>query len=260
MSRGLRYGKKIGTLEVKLDRKKDRYTRASVTTELRLDLSTGRFAAPWEGNWYTAESKKDLSEQIKKVATKALSLTWRRYLQVDYAAEAYPIDDPATGRPRTSGGNYKNLHLGDDRSALAADGPEDDSYAICEIKLRWSVCEISDPYPLPEDPKKMIRAQRDVETHAWGPDKGSEYIEDPTEWDDDVLPPGTLLWTPEREALLREVLQAFGRLDQRLVDLFSGDAALLAAKIDAATLTDPGRLLAAPTRPDALPPKKRRSS
>ena len=62
------------------------------------------------------------------------------------------------------------------------------------------------------------------------------------------MPPGTLVWTPEREALLVEVLAALGKLDSRLLDLFSGDVKQLASKIDAAQI-DPSRLLAAPVEP-----------
>lgn len=47
-----------------------------------------------------------------------------------------------------------------------------------------------------------------------------------------------------------------GKLDARLLELFTGDAPALAAKIDAAAQTDPSRLLTAPADPG--PSKKRR--
>jgi hypothetical protein len=84
---------------------------------------------------------------------------------------------------------------------------------------------------------------------------GKEKIGEPEEWEDDVLPSGMLLWTPEREAVLAEIVASLGKLDARLLDLFTGDATALAGKIDAAAQTDPSRLLAAPAGPT---PKKRR--
>ena len=60
-----RPGKKIGTLEVKRDRKK------TVKVELRLEIDNGTFWAQYEGTWYSAKTKDDLSEQIKTAVTKA---------------------------------------------------------------------------------------------------------------------------------------------------------------------------------------------
>ena len=249
-----RYGKKIGTLKVSLDRKKTRYKWASVDVELRFDLHTGTFWSQYEGNWYSADTKDALASQIKDVATKALSIEWKRYIQIDYEAQGWPIEDPKSGRPESSG-SYHNFAIDGDRSTF---GGGDEKFAICSIALHWNVCEISEPYPLPEEPKKQVRAKREVDVWSWGPDIGKEKIGEPEEWEDDVLPPGTLLWSPEREALLAEVVAALGKLDRRLVELFSGDAAQLAGKIDAAAQTDPSRLLAAPTEPPEPSQKKRR--
>ena len=235
-------GKKIGVLEVKLDRKKTRYQRAAVEVELRFDITKGLFHAQWEGNWYDADTKDGLSEKIKVAATKALSIEWKRYIQIDYEAEGWPIVDEKTGRPANDG-TYHTFEIDHDRSKFGRGRDEDEKFAICSVKLHWSVCEISEPYALPEEPSKRVRAQRSVDVWTWGPDTGKEKIGDPEEWEDDVLPAGTLLWTPEREALLVEVVAALGKLDDRLVELFSGDAKLLGEKIDAAAQTDPGRLL-----------------
>ena len=43
-------GKKIGTLKVKLDRKKTRYQHTSVEVELRFDIEQGSFWAQHAGN------------------------------------------------------------------------------------------------------------------------------------------------------------------------------------------------------------------
>jgi len=249
-----RPGKKIGILTVKLDRKKTRYKWASVDVELRFEMANGTFHAIYEGNLYAAKTKDDLSAQIKAAATKALSITWKRYIQIDYEAEGHPIDDEKSGRTAING-QYHTFEIDHDRSKFGRGHDENDKFAINAIKLQWVICEISEPYPLPEDPKKLIRAKREINIRHYGSDQGEEQLGDPQEWDDDVLPPGTLLWTPEREAVLVEIVTAIGKLDARLVDLFRGDAAELAGKIDAQT--DPSRLLAAPA--ETKPVKRRRA-
>ena len=245
-------GKKIGTLEVKLDRKKTRYKYASVEVELRFEIKSGMFWAQYESHWYSAQTKDTLAEQIKTAASKALSLAWKRYIQINYEAEGWPIEDEKTGRPAAR--NYQTYEIGDERSKF---DDKDDKHVICAIKLHWSLCEISEPYALPEDPRKHVRSKRCIGIHSWGPDTGKEQIGDPQEWEDDVLPLATLLWTPEREAVLAEIVTALGKLDARLLELFTGDTAALAAKIDAAAQTDPSRLLVAPT--DPAPTKRRRA-
>ena len=248
-------GKKIGTLEVKLDRKKTRYKWASVKVELRFSIESGTFHTKWEGNWYSAKTKDDLAEQIKTAATKSLAIEWKRYILIDYEAKGWPIEDAKSGRPATSG-QYHTYELDDDRTKFDGKNARgNDKHAICAIELHWALCEISEPYALPEEPSKRVRAKRDVGIHGWGPDTGKEQIDEPQEWEDDVLPPGTLPWTPAREAALAEIVAALGKLDARLLELFTGDAEALAGKIDAAAQTDPSRLLAAPFDPE---PKKRR--
>ena len=254
-----RPGKKIGTLEVKLDRMKTRYKRASVDVELRFKMTDGTFWAQWEGNWYSAKTQDDLAAQIKTAATKALSIEWKRYIQIDYEAKGWPIEDETSGRPATNG-QYHTYELDDDRTkfdSMISRREIDTKHAICAIELHWSICEISEPYALPEDPKKLVRSKREVGVWTWGSDTGKEKIGDPQEWGDDAMPPGTLLWTPEREAVLVEIVAALGKLDARLLELFTGDVEVLAGKIDAAAQTDPSRLLAAPVEP--APTKRRRA-
>ena len=251
-------GKKLGTLEVKLDRKKTRYRWATVNVELRFEIGNGTFYAQWEGNWYSAKTKDELAEQIKVAATKSLSIEWKRYIEVSYVAEGWPIADEKSGRP-TRQGQYHSFDIDEDRSRSVRGRDADEKFAICAIKIHWSICEISEPYSLPEEPGKRVRARRSVDVWGWGPDVGKERIGEPEEWEDDVLPPGTLLWTPEREAVLAGIVAALGRLDARLLELFRGDADALAGKLDAAAQTDASRLLAAPADSEPKPePKKRR--
>jgi hypothetical protein len=71
--------------------------------------------------------------------------------------------------------------------------------------------------------------------------------------DDDKLPVGAVPWTAEREAFLREVLAALGKLDARMVELFRGDPDQLSRRLDAAVRQGSARLLAAPA-PAPAPP------
>jgi hypothetical protein len=57
---------------------------------------------------------------------------------------------------------------------------------------------------------------------------------------------GPVPWTAEREAFLREVLAALGKLDARMVELFRGDPDQLSRRLDAAVRQGSARLLAAP--------------
>jgi hypothetical protein len=252
-----RPGKKIGTLEVKLDRQKTRSEWASVKVELRFEITHGTFHAQYEGDWYSAKTKDALSEQIKTAATKALSIEWKRYIQIDYEARGWPIEDEKSGRPATSG-QYHTYELDDDRTKFdATTARANDKHAICAIELHWALCEISEPYALPEAPSKRVRAQRRVSIHKWGPDMGKEQICETQEWENDVLPRGILPWTPEREAVLADIVAALGKLDARLLELFTGDVEVLAGKIDAAAQTDPSRLLTAPA--ETAPTKRKRA-
>jgi hypothetical protein len=258
-------GRKVGKLHVKLDRKKDRYNHAEVTMDLRLDAYTGMFYAEWEGTLYKDATKEGLSKQIKAVVTKSIEMTWTRYLVISYEAEQYFVEDERTGRP-ASQGQYRTLDIDDDRDKhvdrLTYSDPDDAkrTMATCGIKLQWSLRDVSDPYSLPEDRKKIVRSIRDVEQWSYGSSKGKriegERIGNPTEWDDAKIPTGYVPWTVEREALLRDIVNAIGQLDRRMADLLNGAPEDLAKKLDAAAQTDPSRLLAAP--PEA--PKKRGKS
>jgi hypothetical protein len=61
-------GKKVGTLTVKLERKTTRYTHATVSVELRLDVHNGTFHAEYGGTWYDARTKDDLRAKIRQAA------------------------------------------------------------------------------------------------------------------------------------------------------------------------------------------------
>ncbi len=257
-------GRKIGTLRVKLERRTSRYQYSSLEIELRLDVSSGTFCAWYEGAWYFAKTKDELSDQIRQAAQKTIDVQWTRYLIVDYEARAWPLDGDS-GRPKTDG-HYETLSVEEDRAHLARD-PQADTWSdrngtrvVTSIDLHWHVCEFSTPYALPEDPKKTVRMRREVncqrdDVDDDGRETYREVVGAPSEQDDDRLPAGAVPWTAEREALLREVLAALGRLDQRMVQLFRGDPDQLAQQLDTAAQRDPARLLTAPTTEevDAVP-------
>jgi hypothetical protein len=248
-------GKKVGTLRVKLERRTSRYDYASVEVELRLDVHDGTFHAEYEGTWYDARTKDELSAKIRQAVQKTIDVEWSRYLVVDYEAKAWPLDGDS-GRPETSG-HYETLSIDDDRALLARDPKADAwdrrSYArvVTSIGLHWQVCEFSTPYTLPEDKKKTVRMRREVDcqlTHRDddGRETYREVVGAPSEQDDDKLPIGAVPWTAEREAFLREVLAALGKLDARMVELFRGDPDQLSRRLDVAVQQGSARLLVAP--------------
>ena len=248
-------GKKVGTLSVKLERKTSRYDYATISVELRLDVHDGTFHAEYEGRWYDARTKDELCAKIRQAAQKTIDVEWTRYLVVDYEAKAWPLDGDS-GRPETSG-SFETLSIADDRALLARD-PQADKWSnrnctrvVTSINLHWAVCEFSTPYALPEDKKKTVRMCRKIDLRLDDrDDKGNEtyreVVGEPSEQDDDKLPVGAVPWTAEREAFLREVLAALGKLDARMVELFRGDPDQLARRLDTAGKQDPVRLLMAP--------------
>lgn len=255
-------GKKVGKLRVKLERKTSRYNYASIEVELRLDVHSGTFHAEYEGMWYDARTKDELSTKIRQTAQKTIDVEWTRYLVVDYEAKAWPLDGDS-GRPET-GGHYETLSIDDDRATLARD-PQADKWSgrnrtrvVTSIDLHWQVCEFSSPYTLPEDKKKIVRMRREVDCQLDDRDDDGhetyrEVVGSPSEQDDDKLPVGAVPWTAEREAFLREVLAALGKLDVRMVELFRGDPDQLSRRLDAAVQQGSARLLAAPAPTSTMP-------
>ncbi len=231
-------GRKIGKLRVTLDRQVSRYKRASTTVELRID-DTGLFWAEHDGEWYKAYTQAELEAQLKKAIDKTINLEWTRYIVVDYSANAWPLND--AGRPNTSG-YHISFDLARDRAELA--DPDDGQHIITGISLKWDVFEYSNSYALPEDKKKIVRMSRAVHE-----DGSTSSV---SEESDDALPDGAVLWTAEREAFLRTVLEALGRLDAKMVELFRGAPDELAKKLDEARFFSADRLLGpgkAPTQP-----------
>ena len=250
-------GKKVGKLSVKLERKtRSGYNYASLEVELRLDVRDGTFHAEYEGTWYDARTKDELSAKIRQAAQKTIDVEWVRYLVIDYTAKAYPLDGDSW-RPETRG-HYETLSIDEDRATLTRD-PQADKWSnrnrtrvVTSIDLHWCVCEFSTPYALPEDKKKTVRMRREVNHQLDDHDDDGretyrEVVGSPSEQDDDKLPSGAVPWTAEREAFLSEVLAALGKLDVRMVELFRGDPDQLSRRLDVAAQQGSARLLAAPS-------------
>ncbi len=222
---------------------------------MRLDVQDGTFHAEYEGTWYDARTKDELSAKIRQAAQKTIDVEWTRYLVVDYEAKAWPLEGDS-GRPKTNG-QYDTLSIDEDRATLTRD-PQGNKWSkrnctrvVTSIDLHWHVCEFSTPYALPEDKNKTVRMRREVDCQLDDRDDDGretyrEVVGAPSEQDDDKLPVGAVPWTAEREAFLREVLAALGKLDVRMVELFRGDPDQLARRLDAVAQQDPDRLLAAP--------------
>lgn len=213
-------GKKIGQLEIVLDRQKTRYRKASISVDLRI-RQDGTFVADYEGHRYTSQTQDDLRAQLKVAATKTLDVEWKRYLVVQYEARACkPFDFSCS----TSYG------LGADRAELAGNDLQgylhEPRRLIVGIDLRWNIMEFTEPYALPEDSSKTVRMEREIDEEG---EVGSA-----SENDNDELPLGTVLWTAERQAFLVELQAAIGKLDAKMVALFGNPPDILAAKIDGA--------------------------
>lgn len=117
--------------------------------------------------------------------------------------------------------------------------------------------DYTDPFELPEKPGTSVRMERSVSAYRDYEDDKVVWCEGtPNENDDDKLPPGTVLWTEEREEFLRSVLKALGDLDARMVGLFLGAPEELAKRIDDRVALGADRLLEAPV---PAPKKGRRS-
>lgn len=244
-------GKRIGTLRVRLDRDVGRGNmghrqRASLAVPLRLD-SQGVFHAVHDGKWYEATTQRELHDKVKAAVATAVELVWRRYIVVKYTAESSEIDDTGFRSDRSG----ERFDLEDDRAKLSGErishGRVSGAGVITGIDLDWEIVEYSDAFAPPEDRTRSVRSKRDVYTLNVSEDgkkpRLEERVHSPTEQGDDALPVGCMLWTPAREAFLRQIRDAIGKLDARMVALFNGVGDELAARVDAALEYRGDRLL-----------------
>lgn len=239
MIRDGKHGKRVGTLTVRLDRVVGRGTisgpeRSKVNVELGLD-SLGTFHASYDGKWHQAKTQAELIEKIRAAIDTAVEMVWRRYIVVKYTAESSEVD--VTGLRTKSNSGYE-FDLYEDRAKLAGDPNshyDRDPKVIVGLKLDWNVVEYSDPFTQPENKTKSVRSKRTVYTVCGNEETGPvEHTGGVHEQDDDALPVGCMPWTEEREAFLRQVRDAIGKLDTRMVALFNGVGDELAKRIDRA--------------------------
>lgn len=236
-------GKKIGTLRVPIRRKGvEIKPKSYIDLPLRLD-QRGWFYATYAGVEYKAQTKATLEATLSNAVKKNLDLVWDRYLVIHYKADAHSLvkngrharqygqvisfgpDDPRTN-PLTE--RRRNLVDADDTAV---------PLAITSIELTWEIVEISRPYSVPEQ-KGQIRARRHVflgDPNADDEADREDTFGDPREEENDRLPPGAVLYTPEREALLLSIVEGLRILDSKLASLFSGDADALAQKLATAS-------------------------
>ena len=93
-------------------------------------------------------------------------MRWTRYLVIDYEATQWPFEDEKTGRPMGHG-QSRTCGMEADRDKLAWAGYDQRRKMItCGIELHWSLCDVTDPYPLPEEPKKFVRSSRDIDARS----------------------------------------------------------------------------------------------
>lgn len=192
------------------------YSDAVAKFVLRLDATSGEFIAEHGDTWYISKSRDALKEKMDQVARVVHDLKWTRYINIEYQAEV----------PTTS--SWRN---GKDR--IDADAKREKNQFIYGISLDWSVVEYSDPISLPgnEDDRYMFR-EVDEDGNPSSQQEGKRE-----------LPAGLVVYTKEREQLLRDIRDAFGRIDKKMVELLGGTPEQVAKKLDSVQGTF---LLAAP--------------
>lgn len=187
---------------------------------LRLDEKVGEFIAEHGDFWYVSKSRDALQEKMNQVARVTFDLEWSRYLHIEYKA---------TVQIRSSWhGGTTDLDVDDKREK---DKP------ILGISLTWEIVEYSNAIRLPGDDDDRYMT-REV-------DEDGEASE--TQESKNNLPPGLVIYTKEREQLLKGIRVALGGIDKKMCDLFGGTPDQVAKRLDTASSSYP-LLLAAPKK------------
>lgn len=246
-------GKKIDTFAV-------RTAYQTVTVDLRCDTDTGMFYAEHNGVMHKNEDVKALREEIKQAIVAAADVEWTRYIVIDYEAEL---------GERFRDGDYSyyggSVDVAHDRPVEARikqlrdpdydpDYDDDESTkVVCGMKLSWFVCEYS--APLNVGGGRMVRLLRHVNEETM---EVKQKIEQQR---DDDLPSTAIPFSEARLAVLREIRDAFAKVDHQLIQLFRGSSEEVAARLELVpTGMQPLAALPMPEMPAPPPPKKRKGS
>lgn len=184
------------------------YRNETAKFVLRLDEKPGNFIAEHGDVWYVSKSRDALQAKMEQVARVTYDLKWTRYLKVKYKVEV------PYRTSWSSSGSTTHLDVSEKR----------DKRPILGIELTWEVVEFSDGIRLPgdEDDRYMTR-DVDEDGHS---SKQQESVHE--------LPPGLVVYTKEREQLLKNIREAFSNLDKKMVELFGGTPEEVAKRLDSA--------------------------
>ena len=218
---GGRNGRKIGTMICDTGIKAG-YRNHTVEFVLRLDATSGDFMAEHGDTLYVSKSREALKAKMDQVARVTFDLKWTRYLLIKYTATV-PYKDRWA-----SYGSTTHLDIGDKR---------DKNKPIFGVSLTWEVVEFSDPIRMPgTDTDRYM--QRDVDD-AGTPSDSQESV--------DGLPAGLVVYTEEREEMLKSIREAFRSIDAKMIELLGGTPEQVAKRLDSAN----GTLLLAPPTPSS---------
>lgn len=199
------------------------YRNATAKFVLRLDVMTGEFIAEHGDFWYASKSREALQAKMDEVARVTYDLKWERYLKVEYKAEV----------------PYKTSWSSGGTTTIAVDDKREKK-PIFGIALTWEVVEYSDAINLPGDDGSRYMT-RDVDEDG----EASSTQETVKE-----LPLGLVVYTKERETLLKSIREVFTKVDKKMCELLNGTPEQVAKRLD--TMNGPLLL-------DAGPKKSRKS-
>jgi hypothetical protein len=208
-----RYGrapKKIGAIVCETGMSSG-YRSQRVSFVLRLDGAD--FIAEHGDVWYVSKSREALTAKMDEVARVAVDVRFARYIELDYSAQAKPVDS------WRSSWREEDLDINESRKRGKA------RREIHGIKLQWKLVEYSNAFTLPGDDHEERFMKRDVD------EKG--HAEESSQTTVTKLPPGLIHYTKAREDLLRSIIEALGEIDAKLVELFRGAPEEVAARLDA---------------------------
>lgn len=190
-------------------------THHCATFPFRIDAKKGLFVAVDGDVQYIGETKAELVDHMKTVAAKKISLTWTRYIEIEYRVGV------VEGPHRRS---HSNLDPDDDR-----EGP------VTSISLDYEVVEYSNKFEAPGCAVAVARRKIG--------DDGKPYDEE-RRYD---VPDHAIPFSQARLDALRHIQGAMAAIDDRMRELFNGKPKTVAARLD--TITN--QQLALPAAPEA---------
>lgn len=220
-------GKKAGQLEIHVARSE------MARLELRVDTKSGEWICVVDQLMYVSTDKAELERHVRDLLRSKRSITWTRYIVIDYEAEG---PGGFSQRRRYDAGT-RPLHA---------------RHEIAGIRLDWEIMDYSDPiqHPGQSNPRRKYRDvyESSVDSDPNVPSDDDSYgLES---WArEDKIPSGAIVYTPQRYALLKEIRRAMGELDAKLATLFAGGQSQVAAAMDRISLASGmAGLLAAPNQ------------